>query len=87
MNRRSIVPAFAIFAGMLCAACSHSPGRPAAGSQVIPPSQVMDFNTLYARNCAACHGGGPGQNRGFFGQSRLPRLRRCRHSPARSLTA
>ena len=43
---------------MLCAACSHSPGRPAADSQVIPPNQVMDFNTLYARNCAGCHGRG-----------------------------
>jgi mono/diheme cytochrome c family protein len=58
MNCRSVVPAFVIFACMLCAACSHSPGRPAAGSQVIPPNQVMDFNTLYARNCAGCHGHG-----------------------------
>src|SRR5580765_5893741 len=58
MNCRSVVPAFVIFACMLCAACSHSPGRPAAGSQVIPPNQVMDFNTLFARNCAGCHGRG-----------------------------
>ena len=58
MNRRPVVSAFAIFAYMLCAACSHSPGRPAAGLQVIPPNQVMDFNTLFARNCAGCHGRG-----------------------------
>ncbi len=32
------------------------PGRPVAGSQVIPPNQILDFNTLYAQNCAACHG-------------------------------
>ena len=25
---------------------------------MIPPDQVMDFNTLYARNCAGCHGPG-----------------------------
>jgi mono/diheme cytochrome c family protein len=58
MNGRSVVAPFVIFACMLCAACSHSPGRPAAGSQVIPPNQVMDFNTLFARNCAGCHGRG-----------------------------
>ena len=58
MNRRFAVSAFATFAGMLCSACSHSPGRPAPGSHVTPPNQVMDFNTLYARNCAGCHGRG-----------------------------
>jgi cytochrome c oxidase cbb3-type subunit III len=58
MNRRSIAFVFAIFAGILCAACSHLPGRPVAGSQVIPPSQIMDFKTLFAQNCAACHGTG-----------------------------
>jgi cytochrome c oxidase cbb3-type subunit III len=58
MNRRSVVLAFAIFAGILCAACSRSPGRPGSDSQVIPPSQIMDFNILYAQNCAGCHGHG-----------------------------
>src|SRR5260370_35928369 len=53
MNRRSIVLVFAI-----CAACGHFPGRPVANSEVIPPNQIMDFNTLYAQNCAACHGPG-----------------------------
>ena len=58
MNRRSIVLVFAIFGGLLCAACSHLPGRPAAGSQVIPPDQILDFKTLFAQNCEACHGSG-----------------------------
>src|SRR5262245_36655996 len=58
MNRPAIVLSLAIFAGLLCAACSHSPGRPVTGSEVIPPSQIMDFNILYARNCAGCHGRG-----------------------------
>jgi cytochrome c oxidase cbb3-type subunit III len=53
MNRRSIVLVFAI-----CAACGHFPGRPVASSEVIPPNQIMDFNTLYGQNCAACHGPG-----------------------------
>jgi cytochrome c oxidase cbb3-type subunit 3 len=56
MSRRSILLLFAIFAGLFCAACSHSPGRPVAGSEVIPPDQIMNFKILYARNCAACHG-------------------------------
>jgi cytochrome c oxidase cbb3-type subunit III len=58
MNRRSVVLAFAISAGIFCAACSHSPGRPGSHSQVIPPNQIMDFNILYGQNCAGCHGHG-----------------------------
>jgi mono/diheme cytochrome c family protein len=56
MNRPPILLAFAIFAGLFYAGCSHSPGRPVAGSEVIPPDQLMDFKILYARNCSACHG-------------------------------
>lgn len=56
MNRPSILLVLAIFTGLLCAACSHSPGRPVAGSEVIPPDQIMGFDRLYARNCAGCHG-------------------------------
>jgi mono/diheme cytochrome c family protein len=37
-------------------ACDSSPGRPAADSAVIPPSKIVDFNVLYASNCAGCHG-------------------------------
>ena len=55
MNRPSILLLLAIFAGLLCA-CSHSPGRPVAGSEVIPPDQITDFNILFERNCAGCHG-------------------------------
>jgi mono/diheme cytochrome c family protein len=56
MNRPSILLVLAIFTGLVCAACSHSPGRPVAGSEVIPPDQIMGFDALYARNCAGCHG-------------------------------
>jgi len=58
MNRPSILLVLAIFTGLLCCACGHSPGRPVAGSEVIPPDRIMGFNTLYARNCAGCHGRG-----------------------------
>jgi mono/diheme cytochrome c family protein len=36
--------------------CSSLPGRPAPGPEVIRPDQVLDFHTLYAQNCSACHG-------------------------------
>ena len=36
--------------------CSSSPGRPRPDSQVVPPSKVLDFDLLYAQNCAGCHG-------------------------------
>ena len=58
MNRPVHLVCFRDPRRLLCAACSHSPGRPVAGSQVIPPSQIMDFNILYAQNCAGCHGPG-----------------------------
>jgi cytochrome c oxidase cbb3-type subunit III len=56
MNRPSILLLLAIFLGLVCAACSHSPGRPVASSEVIPPDRIMDFNVLFMRNCAGCHG-------------------------------
>ncbi|HUK46126.1 MAG TPA: c-type cytochrome [Terriglobales bacterium] len=37
-------------------ACSSPPGRPNENSEVLAPSDVTDFSTLYAQNCAACHG-------------------------------
>jgi mono/diheme cytochrome c family protein len=33
-----------------------APGRPSAGSEVVAPSQVVEFQPLYAANCAGCHG-------------------------------
>jgi cytochrome c oxidase cbb3-type subunit III len=36
--------------------CSSLPGRPGPGPEVIRPDEVLDFNTLYAQNCSACHG-------------------------------
>ena len=36
--------------------CSSLPGRPGPGPEVMRPDDVLDFNTLYAQNCSACHG-------------------------------
>jgi cytochrome c oxidase cbb3-type subunit III len=41
---------------MLLSACSSPPGRPTKDSEDPAPSQISDFKTLYAENCAACHG-------------------------------
>jgi cytochrome c oxidase cbb3-type subunit 3 len=41
---------------MLLSACSSPPGRPRKGSEVQAPNEVTDFRTLYAENCAGCHG-------------------------------
>jgi cytochrome c oxidase cbb3-type subunit 3 len=43
---------------LVCAACSGFPGRPAPNSEVIAPDQILEFNILYAQNCAGCHGAG-----------------------------
>jgi cytochrome c oxidase cbb3-type subunit III len=53
--------AFAFCLTALAAGCGHAPGYPP--NPIAPPSDVTDFPTLYAQNCAACHGangqGGP----------------------------
>jgi cytochrome c oxidase cbb3-type subunit III len=41
---------------MLLSACSSPPGQPRRASEILAPSEVMEFRTLYAENCAGCHG-------------------------------
>lgn len=36
--------------------CAHAPGQPVPGDPPITPSEVSDFNVLYAANCSGCHG-------------------------------
>lgn len=36
--------------------CGAPHGQPIKGSQVPAPNEVLDFGTLYAENCAGCHG-------------------------------
>jgi mono/diheme cytochrome c family protein len=38
-----------------CGTRAYSPGLP-QDAKVMPPSKIMDFNLLYAKNCAGCHG-------------------------------
>jgi cytochrome c oxidase cbb3-type subunit III len=55
MNRAAML-LVALAAGV--AACRSAPGQPAAGSEVKAPATIRDFGTLYATNCAGCHGAG-----------------------------
>jgi mono/diheme cytochrome c family protein len=36
--------------------CDAVPGRPRPDARELAPTEVMAFETLYARNCAGCHG-------------------------------
>src|ERR1700730_8270564 len=40
----------------LLSGCSSPPGQPQKGSETLAPNEVMEFGTLYANNCAGCHG-------------------------------
>jgi cytochrome c oxidase cbb3-type subunit 3 len=57
MSNRLLIVAASITL-LLCSACSNSPGRPRAGSEVTAPNEIADFNVLYGQNCAGCHGPG-----------------------------
>jgi len=46
--------AAALTATLLSGCAPH--GQPTEGSEVLAPNQVLDFGTLYAENCAGCHG-------------------------------
>jgi cytochrome c oxidase cbb3-type subunit III len=52
----SFLFALAVLSLMILSACSTQNGEPQANSEPIAPSQVLDFGTLYAQNCAGCHG-------------------------------
>jgi cytochrome c oxidase cbb3-type subunit 3 len=56
MSRIPYLSAFAVLALLLLSACSTPHGQPRKGSEPLAPNQVFDFGTLYAENCAACHG-------------------------------
>jgi cytochrome c oxidase cbb3-type subunit III len=56
MKRISFLSALAILGLVMLAACSTPNGQPQTNSEPVAPSQVSDFGTLYAQNCAGCHG-------------------------------
>jgi cytochrome c oxidase cbb3-type subunit 3 len=55
-KRISSLSALALLSLVMLAACSAPDGASKGNSEPIAPSQVLDFRTLYAENCAGCHG-------------------------------
>jgi cytochrome c oxidase cbb3-type subunit 3 len=43
-------------AAIVLSGCGVPHGQPNKGSEVLAPNEVLDFGTLYAQNCAGCHG-------------------------------
>jgi len=47
---------FAALAAIFLAGCGAPHGQPSKDSEVLAPNEVLEFGTLYAENCAGCHG-------------------------------
>lgn len=56
MNAFRYVSTIAVLSVMSLSACSSPRGRPTEASEDPAPNEISDFKTLYAENCAACHG-------------------------------
>src|SRR5215467_7405565 len=56
MIPRTVLLAAWMLTATACRFHQNAPGRPAANSQVIPPGRIVNFDFLYAKNCAGCHG-------------------------------
>jgi cytochrome c oxidase cbb3-type subunit 3 len=42
---------------LLLSGCSaRPPGQPQKDAEIVAPDQIVEFTTLYAQNCAGCHG-------------------------------
>jgi cytochrome c oxidase cbb3-type subunit 3 len=51
-----ILCALPVLSLVMLAACGTPDHEPQTNSESVAPSQVLDFSTLYAQNCAGCHG-------------------------------
>ncbi len=56
MNRFRYLCAPAVLSLLLSGCSSPPPGQPQKDAEPVAPSQVVEFTTLYAQNCAGCHG-------------------------------
>jgi cytochrome c oxidase cbb3-type subunit III len=41
---------------LLLSGCNLAHGKPGQDSETVAPTEITDFATLYAQNCAGCHG-------------------------------
>ena len=56
MNTLRHLCVFTALAAILFSGCGAPHGQPGKGSEVLAPNEVLEFGTLYAENCAGCHG-------------------------------
>ena len=56
MNTLRHLCVFTALAAILLLGCGAPHGQPGKGSEVPAPNEVLEFGTLYAENCAGCHG-------------------------------
>lgn len=56
MNRFRYLYASAVLGVTLLTGCGSPHGQPQKGSEILAPNEVIAFGTLYADNCAGCHG-------------------------------
>lgn len=56
MSSVRVLSAASALTGILLCGCGSPHGQPQRGVETLAPSQVLDFATLYAQNCSACHG-------------------------------
>jgi cytochrome c oxidase cbb3-type subunit III len=56
VNRSRSLCVVAALGWLWLAGCSSPPGQPRKESEVLAPHEVVAFDTLYADNCAGCHG-------------------------------
>ena len=56
MNSVRHLCAFTALAAIFSSGCGASHGQPSKGSEVPAPNEVLEFGTLFAQNCAGCHG-------------------------------
>jgi mono/diheme cytochrome c family protein len=45
-------------AAFVAGGCGSLPGHPGQDPEVLRPTEILDFDVLYSRNCAGCHGAG-----------------------------
>jgi cytochrome c oxidase cbb3-type subunit III len=56
MIRIRTLSVLVVLSVVMLAACNTPDREPQTNSESIAPNQVLDFGTLYAQNCAGCHG-------------------------------
>src|ERR1700694_2016884 len=84
MNRGAILAALPTVALLVCDACASFPGAPRPGSEVVAPSEVVEFRLLYGQNCAGCHGANGKGGAAIALANPVGNRRRQRDSPYRS---